>query len=284
MHIAITGSHGLIGSALRASLEADGHQVSALKHTVEAADVDGVDAVVNLAGAPIAGGPLTEKRKAEVRDSRLRTTGSLVDAIAAAPRAPSVLVSGSAMGIYGAHRGDEELSETSELGDDFLARLCIDWEAAASAATASGVRVAMIRTSIVLAGNGGALKPQLLPYKVGLGGPTGPGTQWMSWITLDDEVAAIRHLIDHPVSGPVNLATPNPVRNADWAATLGRVLHRPAKIRLPRALAKLPAGIGELVDNLLLASQRLVPSVLTDSGFTFSQPDLEPALRAVLSA
>ncbi len=300
MDVAISGSHGLIGSALVTSLEADGHLVrpiirtsdgrqpgrvityDAANSTLDRDALEGVDAIVNLAGAPIAGGPFTHKHKRKILDTRMRITGAIASAVAGLDHKPAVVISGSAIGIYGAHRGDEELTESSATGSDFLADLCTRWEAQAAPIANGGVRLAYLRTGLVLARDGGMLKPQLRPFKLGLGGPAGPGTQWWSWMHLADEVTAIRFLIDNDVEGPVNLTAPAPVRNAEFAATLGRVLNRPAKLRIPKLLAKAPAPLGELFDNLLFASQRVVPAKLTAAGFSFAHSDLEAALRNLL--
>lgn len=298
MDVAITGSHGLIGRALSRALQNDGHRVRAVVRgratsstdisydpdhaSVDHAALSGADAIVNLAGAPIATGLLTKAGRDAVRSSRLAITRALAEAVDRLDRKPAVFVSGSAVGYYGAHRGDEELVETSEPGDDFLAQTCVAWETAATRAAEAGVRVACIRTAMVLAPDGGALKPQLPLYKLGLGGPSGDGNQWMSWIAIDDEVAAIQFLLEHDISGAVNLSAPSPVRNGDFAARLGRAVGRPAKLRVPAMLRKLPAGAGDLIDNLLLASQRVIPKVLYDNGFEFTHPDLTGALHTMV--
>jgi uncharacterized protein (TIGR01777 family) len=204
----------------------------------------------------------------------------LCEALVGLDRPPRVLLSGSAIGIYG-DRGDEELDERSEPGDDFLADVARRWEATAHLATAAGIRTCTLRTGIVLSTVDGALARQLLPFKLGLGGRIGSGRQWQSWITIDDHVAAICHLLDSEVSGPVDLVAPNPVRNAEFADTLGRVLHRPTILPIPTLAPTLLYG-RELVDALLLSSQRVSPTVLIDDGFEFRHPTLEPALRAVL--
>ncbi|MBI2711029.1 MAG: TIGR01777 family protein [Actinobacteria bacterium] len=298
MDVAVTGSHGLIGGALVRSLEGDGHQVRRLVRadpgpgevrwdprtcTIDSGGLDGVDAVVHLAGAGIATGRWTEQHKRQVRDSRTKGTALLAEALAGLERPPRVLVSGSAVGWYG-DRGDEVLSETSPTGDGFLAEVCQAWEAAAGMAEQAGIRVCRIRTGIVLSREGGALAAQLLPYKLGLGGPAGDGHQWMSWITLADEVAAIRFLLEADgVSGPVNLTAPEPVRNRDFAKALGRALHRPAVLPIPKLAGRLPAGIGPLVENLLFVSQRVEPVVLQGAGYHFTHASLDAALAAALA-
>lgn len=312
MEVAVTGSHGLIGSALVASLRASGHRVRRVVRVagtvragtghagragaqevavryhpdsgeLDAAALEGVDAVVNLAGEPIAPKPFTAEHKRAVIESRVTITRALVRAIAQLDRPPATLLSGSAIGVYGAHRGDEVLTEASSVGNDFLANVCTSWEAAALDAAEHGTRVVLARTGLVLSSAGGALRPLLAIYKLGLGGPAGPGTQWQSWITLADEVAALRFLLESEVEGPVNLVSPHPVRNAEFAATLGRVLHRPAKLRIPALLTRAPAPLAELFDNLLFASQRVHPNVLTAAGFRCGHADLAGALQAVLS-
>jgi hypothetical protein len=296
MDVAITGSHGLIGRALAASLEGDGHRVVPMVRSgpaggsvawdpdegiIDAAALEGVDAVVHLAGEGIASRPWTAAQKRRIHDSRSRGTALLAGALAGLERPPSVLVSGSAMGIYG-DRGDEVLDEAAPTGDDFLAGVCRDWEAGTAAAEEAGIRTAHIRTSLVLARTGGALGAQLPVFKLGLGGKAGRGDQWMSWITLADEVRAIRHAIDEPeVSGPVNLAA-GAVTNADFTRALGRALHRPTVLTIPRVARRLPLGVGDLVGSLLFSSARLEPAVLQRTGFEFAQPRLEGALASVL--
>lgn len=297
MDIAITGSHGLIGSALCRSLTADGHTVRPVvrsggeprsiswdlqSRTIDAAGLEGVDAVVHLAGAGIASGRWTEEHKRLIRSSRTVGTTLLSGALAGLDVKPKVLVSGSAVGIFGGNRGDEVLTESSQTGNDFLARLCKDWEASTALAEEGGIRVAHIRSGIVLSAQGGALAKQLLPYKLGLGGRSGSGQQWMSWVSVADEVGAIRFLLDHDISGPVNVTGPVPVRNAEFAKTLGEVLHRPALIPIPRLVAKLPFGVGELAESLLFEGQRVQPQALEDAGYGFQHRDLRSALEAVL--
>ena len=298
MHVALTGSHGLIGTALTESLEADGHQVTALRRTpssaatgatwnpeagtIDTAALEGVDAVVHLAGEGIAAHRWTTEQKHRIRDSRVKATSLLAHTLAELDGGPKVLVSASAIGYYGSDRGDEVLDESSTEGHDFLAAVCGLWEDATRPAADAGVRVATIRSGIVLTGRGGALAKQLLLFKLGLGGPVGRGGRWTSWISLTDEVAAIRFLLDHPVSGPVNLTAPNPVTNADFTRALGRALHRPTVLPVPTFVRHVPFGIGELADNLLLASQRVTPRALVGAGFTFEHPVLDEALAAEL--
>jgi len=299
MDVVIAGGSGFIGTALRRSFEADGHRVIAMVRPGSAAQegdtiswdpgssridgkaLDGVDAVVNLAGVGIGDKKWSDDRKDEIRQSRLAATSLLSEALAHLGRPPAVFVSASAVGYYG-NRGDEELTEDSAPGQDFLASVCVDWEDAARPAARAGLRVAWVRTGIVLHPSGGVLKQLLLPFKAGLGGRLGKGTQYMSWITLDDEVAAIRAAVDdHTLGGPVNLTAPNPVTNAEFTATLGKVLGRPTAIPTPLLPLKLRYG-SELVRSLLLDGQRVLPTKLLDAGFAFGHTELEPALRALL--
>ncbi len=295
MRVAITGSSGLIGTALSARLTRQGHDVVPVvrrdaapgeiawdpeRGTLDPAALAGVNAVVNLAGAGIAGRRWTDSYKRQILDSRTRTTSLISRAIATADDGPKVLLSGSGIDVYG-DQGDTMLDETSPTGTGFLAEVCTAWEAATAEAAAAGARVAHLRTSMVLSAQGGALRKMLPLYKLGLGGRTGSGRQWVSWISIDDEVAAIEHLLDSEVSGPVNLAAPNPVTNADFARTLGHVLKRPAFVPLPALAPKLVLG-GELVDTLLLEGKRVLPRVLEGDGYAFAHPTLESALRAVL--
>jgi uncharacterized protein (TIGR01777 family) len=293
MHIAITGSTGFIGSALVDALSAAGHAVRRLvRHErdrrsgdvlwdpagarLDPRALDGVDAVVHLAGEPIAQ-RWTPSAKRRIRESRVRGTELIATTLVQLARPPRVLVSGSAMGIYG-NRGDEELDETSASGTDFLAEVATAWEAAADPAARAGVRVVKVRTGLVLSPRGGALAKLLLPFRLGVGGRMGSGRQWMSWIALDDAVGAIRHaLAADALRGPVNLAAPNPVTNAELAATLGRVLRRPAIAPLPALALRL--ALGEMGEATLLASQRMRPRRLLETGYRFEHPTLEAALR-----
>jgi len=297
MDIAVTGSTGLIGTALCRRLEADGDRVirvvrrrvaageAAIRWdpaagTIDAASLEGVGAVVHLAGAGIGDKRWSVERKREILESRTKGTALLAATLAGLERKPDVLVSGSAIGFYG-DRGDEVLTEQSEPGTDFLAEICTAWEAEARPAADAGIRVATIRTGVVLSRDGGALAKLLPLFKVGAGGKFGSGRQWWSWISLDDEIAAIRHLIDHPVSGPVNLTAPNPETNAAFTKVLGRVLGRPSFLAVPAFGPKLLVG-GELAEALLFTSAKVLPEALESSGFTFAHPDLESALRSVL--
>ena len=291
--VAITGASGLIGSALADALAADGYVVrrfvrvgrqarpgdilwDPVRQVLKQAELEGVDAVVHLAGEPI-GQRWTSSVRRRIRESRIAGTRLLAASIASLSRPPRVFASGSAMGIYGS-RGDEVLSETSVIGDDFLAELAADWEAEADRATPAGVRVVKLRTGLVLSPRGGALARLLLPFRLGVGGRVGSGRQWVSWIALSDTVRAIRHVMaSDGVVGPVNLAAPTPVTNAELTSTLGKVLHRPALIPVPAVALR--AVFGEMADATLLASQRMQPRRLLESGFRFDHPRLESALR-----
>ena len=296
MRIAITGSTGLIGTALSRHLGAAGHEIAPVVRAVprhgeigwdpsagrlEASDLADLDAIVHLAGAGIGDHRWTDEYKRVLIDSRVDGTTLLAQRLAElGPDGPSTLVSGSAIGFYG-NRGDEVVDESAASGDGFLAEICRQWEAASAAASEAGVRVAHVRTGIVLTPKGGALKKMLPLFKLGAGGKFGNGTQWMSWISLTDEVRAIEHLLTSSVAGPVNLTAPNPVRNSEFADTLGDVLRRPTVVPVPKFGPKLLLG-GELADALLFDGQRVDSAVLQGDGFTFEHTDLAPALRAEL--
>jgi uncharacterized protein (TIGR01777 family) len=237
--------------------------------------------VVHLAGAGIGDKRWSDDYKRVLVESRTKGTALLSNAIAACSNGPKVLLSGSAVGVYGA-RGDEDLDETSTPGTGFLADLTVEWEQCTEPATAAGVRVVFLRTGIVLSAKGGALKKQLPLFKLGAGGTIGSGEQWWSWISIDDEVRAITHLLTGDIAGPVNLTAPQPTTQADFANTLGSVLKRPTFLPTPKFGPKLLLG-SELAENLLFTGQKVFPQVLQDdAGFTFEHPDLETALRAVL--
>ncbi|HWE54881.1 MAG TPA: TIGR01777 family oxidoreductase [Acidimicrobiales bacterium] len=287
--VAVTGSSGLIGTALSAFLTTGGHQVVRLvrggpgdgaRHWDTAAPapdlLDGVDAVVHLAGATIAG-RFTAAHKAEVRDSRIEPTRRLAE-LAARAGVP-VFVSASAIGYYGADRGDEELDETAGRGDGFLADLVADWEEAAGAA---GGRVVQVRTGIVQSPSGGALQLQRLLFQAGLGGRLGDGRQWFAWIAIDDLLDIyLRALLDDALAGPVNAAAPGVVRNEEYTRVLAKVVHRPAVLPVPDFGPALLLG-KEGASEVAAASQRVIPTVLERAGHRFRYPQLEPALRHVL--
>jgi uncharacterized protein (TIGR01777 family) len=297
MEIAITGASGLIGTALTRALTAAGHRVARIvrKKTeagsndifwdpatayIDTTRLDGKDAVVHLAGESIAE-RWTPDKKRRIHQSRVRGTQIVAEGVRQVARPPQVLVSASAIGWYG-DRGNELLREDSKPGTGFLAEVARDWEAATEPATRVGIRVVHIRTGIVLSTEGGALAKMLPPFKMGAGGKIGSGKQYMSWITLDDHVAAIQHAIQTPsLSGPVNLVAPNPVTNLQFTKTLGKVLSRPTVAPLPAFMVRIL--FGQMGEELLLGSQRVEPTRLKASGFAFRFPDLEPALRHVLS-
>jgi uncharacterized protein (TIGR01777 family) len=281
MKILISGSSGLVGSALRKSLESEGHVVDALPRTYEdAIDFTGIDAVVHLAGEPIAEGRWNESKKLRIEESRVKNTRQLAEQLAASEAKPSVFISASAIGLYGS-RGDEELDENSAAGNDFLAEVCRKWEEAAAPAADAGIRTVNIRTGIVLSTAGGALQKMLPPFKMGGGGIMGNGRQFMSWISLADEVKAIRFLLETPsISGPVNLVSPQPLTNHDFTKTLGKVLGRPTFLPLPAFAARII--FGEMADALLLGSTCVIPKKLVDSGYEFCHADLQHALEDIL--
>ena len=298
MRVLVTGSSGFIGSALVAALDTRGDEVVRLGRgggasggpswdpeagTISTVAFDGVDAVVHLAGEGIGEKKWTPEQKRRIVDSRTKGTALLARTLADLPTKPAVLVSGSAIGYYG-NRDDEVLDETSTSGDDFLAGLCREWEAAAQPAADAGIRLVHNRTGIVLAPQGGVLKRLLTPFRLGLGGRVATGRQWMSWIAMEDTVGAILHALDHDtVRGPMNLTAPNPVTNAELTKKLGAALHRPTLLPTPLLPLKLLYG-GELVAALLVGGQRVLPRRLTDDGYVFAQPELAGALQSLLGA
>ena len=303
MNVLLTGSSGLIGTALRQALEARGDRVVRLIRPSSGQvpgdavawdpstgflDHDGlaavgkIDAVVHLAGAGIADRRWSDVRKREILTSRTASTELLVEGLARLSERPEVLVSGSAIGIYGS-RGEEPLTETSVRGTGFLADVCEAWEAAGMAAEALGIRTVLARTGIVLSTRGGALAKQLPLFKMGLGGKLGSGSQWLSWISLDDEVAGLLAAIENPkFQGPLNLTAPTPVTNVVFTKALGAALHRPTFLATPGAALKAILG-AELVEEALLASQRVLPTSLEAEGFTFQDSSIGPALSRLLS-
>lgn len=299
MRILVSGSSGLIGSALVPLLTTRGHTVTRLVRSAAPAAADsvrwdpeagaidgpgleGVDAVVHLAGEDISSGSWTSTKKARIRQSRVEGTALLARAMATLARPPSVLACASAVGYYG-DRGDEVLTEDSAPGRDFLAAVCRDWEAAAEPARGAGIRVAHLRFGVVLTASGGALARMLGPFRMGMGGPIGSGRQYVSWVAMDDALDAIVHVLSTPsLRGAVNIASPHPVTQLEFARALGRVLGRPTVLAVPAFAARLM--FGEMADAVLLASQRLEPARLLASGYVFHDPELEPALRRLLGA
>jgi uncharacterized protein (TIGR01777 family) len=296
MKILITGASGLIGTALTAELIKQGHTtISAVRREPRRNDevqwnptagqinmsaFDSVDAVVHLAGAGIGDKRWTNDYKREILESRTLGTSTLANAMAQLTVKPKVFLSGSAIGIYG-DRHDETLNESSAHGTGFLADVCEQWEAAAAPATAAGIRTVLLRTGIVLSTKGGALKKQLPLFKLGAGGKFGNGKQWQSWISINDEVSAIIHLLTSTLSGPVNLTAPTPVTNATFTKTLASVVNRPALLPIPSFGPKALLG-SELADALLYTGQFVTPDALLADGFSFEHPTLDVALRALL--
>ncbi|CAB4640071.1 MAG: TIGR01777 family protein [Actinobacteria bacterium] len=296
MKIVISGASGLIGTQLVTTLKSSGHEVVQLVRRsaaagqimwdpksgkLDPASLEGCDAVIHLSGAGIGDKRWSDAYRKEILDSRTATTSLLANTIASLQRKPSVFLSGSAIGIYGA-RGDEQLTETSEHGTGFLADVCEQWEAAAKPAIDAGVRTVFLRTGIVLSPKGGALKKLLPLFRLGVGGKFGNGKQWQSWISMDDEVASIIHLLTANVSGAVNLTAPQPVTNAEFTKVLARVVKRPAIVPVPTFAPKILLG-GELADALLFTGQRVMPQALTASGYVFKHSTLESALRSLLT-
>jgi uncharacterized protein (TIGR01777 family) len=297
MRIIVSGSTGLIGSALVPFLTTAGHDVTKLVRSgnftgavqwnpeagmIDRPGLEGCDAVVHLAGENIAARRWTAAQKARIRDSRVTGTRLLSEALAALAHPPKVLVSASAIGYYG-DRGDEVLREDSAPGTGFLADTCRQWESSTDPVTRKGIRVVHIRTGIVLSSSGGALGKMVLPFKMGVGGKIGSGRQYMSWITLSDLCAAILHCIQAgTLHGAVNTVSPTPVTNLEFTKTLGRVLSRPTIFPLPAFAARIV--LGEMADGLLLASARVEPAKLLATRFGFQHKDLQSGLKSVLSA
>jgi uncharacterized protein (TIGR01777 family) len=284
MRVAITGSHGFIGSALSRTLTDAGHEVAPVVRKdgkLDPAGLFGADAVVHLAGEGVASKRWTPEQKQRILDSRTETTTLVAETIAGLGRPPAVLLSGSAIGYYG-DRGDEVLTESSGPGTGFLADVCVAWEGATAPAEAAGIRVAHLRTGIVIGRSGGAVAKTLPLFKLGLGGRIGSGVQWMSCLSLTDEVGAIAFLLDHDVAGPVNLVGPEPVTNTEFTKTLGHVLHRPTVVPIPKLGPRLVLG-REAADEVATASQRVEPTVLAAAGYRFVHPTVEAALRAELT-
>lgn len=297
MDVGVTGSHGFVGSALVPALAGAGHRVVRLVRTkvvgtdevgwdpdagtIDAAGLEGIDGVVHLAGAGIGDKRWTDARKRQILESRTKGTGLLARTLVGLTRPPSVLISASAIGYYG-DRGDEPLDEQSPPGSDFVAGVCVQWEAATAPADDAGIRVVRTRSGVILGREGGVLSRMLFPFRLGLGGRVASGGQYMSWVSIADEVGAILHALEHEtVVGPVNVTGPTPVTNAEFTKTLGRVLHRPTAIPTPLLPLRVLYG-GELVQHLLVEGQRVFPKQLEATGYRFAHPTLEEALRAAL--
>jgi hypothetical protein len=298
MKILLSGASGFIGSALVAKLASEGHELVRLVRAepkpgepeirwdpaagrLDPASVEGFDAVVHLAGENIAEGRWTEAKKTRIRESRVRGTELVARTLARLANRPDVLVSASAIGFYG-DRGDAELDEGSSRGSGFLCEVCRQWEGASRLAGDAGIRVVQLRTGLVLSASGGGLARMLPMFQLGLGGPLGSGRQYVSWITRDDLVAAVRHvLVTDTLQGPVNAVAPQPVTNREFTRALGRALHRPACVPVPGFVLR--AALGEMADELLLASTRVLPRRLLQTGFRFGDGDLQAALRRLLT-
>jgi len=295
MKVLVSGTSGLVGAMLVPKLASAGHDVRRLVRNasraasgdlvwnpaageLDVAALEAFDAVVNLSGESIASGRWTTRKKAEIRQSRISATNTLAKALAQLTTRPRTLVNASAIGFYG-NRGDERLDETSSTGsDDFLSEVCRAWESATEPAARVGVRVVVTRFGVILSANGGALAKMLLPFKLGLGGKIGSGRQYMSWGAIDDVVGAIMHCLnDQSLRGPVNVVAPEPVTNAKYTKTLGRVLARPTIFPMPAFAAR--AAFGQMADELLLSGQRVEPAKLLASGYAFKYPSLEATLR-----
>jgi len=297
MDIAITGSNGLIGKRLVGDLEADGHRVlrvvrsadsstdsmqwDPVKGTIDAAALEGIDAVIHLAGEGIAEKRWTDEQKATIRSSRELGTTLLATTLAGLDRPPTALLSGSAIGYYG-DTADRITAENGPAGTGFLPDVCIAWEAAAAPAVEAGIRTMFLRTGVVLSAKGGSLGKQLPFFKFGLGGRSGRGNQYISWISLDDEVGAIAWLLGQELDGPVNLTAPNPVTNAQFARSLGSALHRPTTV-IPMIGPRVLFG-RELADTLLLESARIIPAKLTQGGYEFRHPTIDVALAHLVKS
>ena len=293
MKILITGATGLIGKALQKALRAKGHELLLAsrkepkdssyvqwdieKGFTEPERLEGIDGVIHLAGESISALRWTDEKKKAIRESRVLGTRNIVDAISDLKQRPRVLIAASAIGFYG-DRGDEELTETSKPGKNFLADVCREWEAEARRAEDSGVRTVLLRTGIVLSRDGGALGTMLTPFKLGLGGVIGDGKQWMSWISLPDHIDAILFALENEnVRGALNSVSPNPVTNQEFTTVMGEVLYRPTFIPVPEFAVNLM--FGEMGEALLLDSMRVIPKRLEDAGFKFKFPDLKKALE-----
>ncbi|MBI2195230.1 MAG: TIGR01777 family protein [Planctomycetes bacterium] len=294
MKVLVSGSTGLVGAEVVSGLARNGHPIIRLVRArssaedssvfwdpaggmLDAASLEGLDGVVHLAGENVSTGRWTQEKKARIRDSRVKGTRLLCEALARLARPPKVAVCASAIGFYGS-RGDEVVQEASTSGSGFLAEVCKDWEAATQPAVERGIRVVNLRIGVVLSPLGGALSKMLFPFRMGMGGVIGNGRQWLSWIDLEDLAEAVRHVLTaEAVWGPVNAVSPNPATNREFTKTLGRVLSRPTVFPMPSFAARL--AFGEMADELLLSSTRVEPRRLIESGFEFRHPTLEGSLR-----
>jgi uncharacterized protein len=298
MRIILTGSHGLVGKSLSKKLAADWHEIFELvrrtprpdqneiewhpnKGVVNAASLENFDAVIHLGGESIAEGRWTDEKKRRIYDSRVKGTQLLSDALASLSQKPAAFLCASATGFYG-NRGDQILEETASAGSGFLAKVCRDWEQATEAANQAGIRVVNLRFGPILAREGGMLDKMLTPFKLGVGGKVGSGEQFISWVAIDDVVAAIRlALSDTTLRGPINIVSPNPVTNEEFTKTLGHVLNRPTALAVPAFAARL--AFGEMADEMLLVSQRVEPKKLQEAGFAFQVAELEAAFRKYIA-
>lgn len=299
MKIVISGASGLVGTALTPALKEKGHEVFRLTRsaprqaageiswnpqqgTIDAASLEGMDAVIHLAGENVAEGRWNDEKKSRIRESRVKGTRLLSETLAKLERKPQTLLSASATGFYGS-RGDEVLTEQSASGSDFLSEVCREWELATQPAAQSGIRTVNLRFGVILSEKGGALKKMLTPFRMGVGGKVGSGKQYMSWITLDDAVGAIIFALQtETLRGPVNVVAPEAVTNAEYTASLGRAVSRPTIFAVPSFVARL--AFGEMADALLLSSTRAEPLRLKEAGFLFQYPQLDEALRHILSS
>ena len=295
MKVLITGASGLIGTALQKSFEEKGYEMLLASRNEPKDDehihwnmdtgfadddltrLEGLDAVIHLAGENVSGLRWTDEKKKAIRDSRVFGTRTMIEAFARLEKKPKVFITGSAIGFYG-DRDDDEMTETSAAGDTFLARVCKEWEAESRRAEDMGIRTVLLRTGIVLSKDGGALATMLTPFKLGVGGVVGSGKQWMSWVSLDDVVAIINFALENEnLRGAVNIVSPNPVRNEEFTKTLGSVLYRPTFLPLPEFAINLV--FGEMGDALLLASTRVIPKRLVDAGYEFKCTELKTAIE-----
>ncbi|MBL8181729.1 MAG: TIGR01777 family oxidoreductase [Blastocatellia bacterium] len=297
MKILITGASGLVGKELQKSFAAKGYEMllasrsepkddNHIQWTIEEGfsepeKLEGIDVVVHLAGENVSGLRWTDDKKKAIRDSRVLGTRNVVDAISKLKKKPHTFIASSAIGFYG-ERGDEEVTESSAAGDNFLAGVCKEWEAESRRAEDAGIRTVLLRTGIVLSKDGGALATMLTPFKLGVGGVVGSGKQWMSWISLEDEIAVINFAIENEnIRGAVNAVSPNPATNEEFTKTLGEVLYRPTFIPLPEFAVSMI--FGEMGDALLLASTKVMPKRLEDAGFEFKHPNLKEAIESAVA-